>query len=414
MTNGGMIIVGAGEAGAQAAVELRRRGWTGSITLIGEENRQPYERPPLSKQALLSEGEPSPAVMLNAETIREHDIGFLPGYKAVKIERDNRAVTLSDGSGMSYERLLLATGAKPRLLTLNGSAPQGVLYLRTFADALAIRGRLRPGKRVAVIGGGFIGLEVAASARQLGCEVTLIEAGPRILMRGVPEEIAVMVNDRHAAAGVVFKLGVSIATIEGTGEGHVITLADGTGIHCEMVIAGIGAVPETSLAAECGLVIENGISVNETLATSDPNIFAAGDCCSFPHPLYNRRRIRLEAWQNAQEQGRHAACSMLGATDPYSVVPWFWSDQYEQSLQVAGLSDMGQTTVERDLGIKGKLFFHLSGEGRLVSVSGIGPDGGIAKEIRLASMLIEKQIRPNADLLADPGTKLKRLLKEVG
>lgn len=410
MNENGMVIVGAGEAGARAAVELRKQGWTGTITMIGEEKQQPYERPPLSKQLLLSDDEPSPTVILDNDMMARHDIRFLSGRKAVQINRSTRTIALSDASRIPYERLLLATGARPRQLSLNGSELPGVLYLRTFADALTICKRIQPGKRVVVIGGGFIGLEVAASAIKRGCSVTLIEVGPRILMRGVTVEIASVVEQRHRAAGVVFNLGVSIESIENTRGEHMITLADGAIINCDEIIIGIGAIPETSLAAECGLEIDNGVSVNEKLATSDPHIFAAGDCCSFPHPLYGGKRIRLEAWRNAQDQGMHAARNMLSASEPYKTIPWFWSDQYEQTLQVAGLPDYGKTTVLRDMGEAGKLFFHLSDEGRLVSVSGIGPNAGIAKEIRLGEMLIERQARPEPEMLSNPNAKLKQLL----
>jgi 3-phenylpropionate/trans-cinnamate dioxygenase ferredoxin reductase subunit len=306
---------------------------------------------------------------------------------------------------------LLATGARPRKFSLEGSESADVLYLRTFADALALRAKLSPGKHVAVIGGGFIGLETAASAIERGCSVTLIELGPRILMRGVPEEIARIVDARHRSAGVVFRLGVGIAKIEITGSGHTISLTDGTSITCDAVIIGIGAVPETSLASYIGLDIENGVRVDEMLRTSDPNIFAAGDCCSFPHTIYGGQRMRLEAWRNAQDQGTHAARNMLGAEEPYTAIPLFWSDQYEQTLQVTGLPDAGDIIVNRDIGDAGKLFFHINGDGRLTAASAIGEISSIAKDIRLAEMLIHQQARPDLQELANPKVKLKSLLQ---
>jgi len=408
--NKGMVIVGAGEAGVRAAVELRTLGWTGTITMIGEEGRLPYERPPLSKQQL-GQAEPSPVTIVDETRLRELDIRLLAGDKAARIDRQAHEVELASGLRVPYERLLLATGAKPRRLSVEGNAKDEMLYLRTFADALRIRERLRPGKRVAVIGGGFIGLEVTASAVTLGCEVTLVEVAPRILMRGVPAEIAAMVQERHAAAGVRFKVGVMIDRVDREGEELVLKLADGTSVRCDAIVTGIGAIPETALAEECGLAIENGVKVDENLATSDPYIYAAGDCCSFPHPFYGGRRIRLEAWRNAQDQGSHAAGNMLGAAAPYAALPWFWSDQYDRTLQVAGLSDGADTTAERDLGEAGKLFFHLAGDGKVVAVSGMGPTGAFAKEFRLAEMLIEKQAKPELAALSDPGTKLKELLR---
>ncbi|MFP3126023.1 FAD-dependent oxidoreductase [Ectobacillus funiculus] len=410
MSKYGMVIVGAGEAGARAAIELRTQGWTGSITLIGEEKKAPYERPPLSKDCLLTEGEPSPSTILNQEQLAQYNIEFLSGSTVVEIDRSNHIVVLNNGQQIGYERLLLTTGARPRKLSLEGSEVPNILYLRTFADALALRSQLHTGKHVVIIGGGFIGLEVAASAIQRGCLVTLVEVAPRILMRGVPEEIAHMVEARHREAGVAFKLGVGISSIETTNDGQVIALADGTSIQCDMIVAGIGAIPETSLAAQCGLEIENGVRVNELLQTSDPHIFAAGDCCSFPHSLYDGKRIRLEAWRNAQDQGIHAARNMLGAADTYAAVPWFWSDQYDVTLQVTGLPDQGERTVIRDLRENGKLFFHFSLDGKLVAASGMGT-AAIAKDIRIAEMLIEKKGTLDLEAFEKPEVKLKSLLK---
>ncbi len=410
MSEYGMVIVGAGEAGARAAIELRTQGWNGSITLIGEEKRAPYERPPLSKDCLLTEGEPSPSTILDQEKLVQYNIEFLSGSTVVEIDRDNHIVALDNGRQIGYERLLLTTGARPRKLSIQGSDVSNILYLRTFADALALRSKLHAGKHVVIIGGGFIGLEVAASAIQRGCLVTLVEVAPRILMRGVPEEIAHMVETRHREAGVTFKLGVGISSIETTHDGQVIALVDGTSIQCDMIVAGIGAIPETSLAAQCGLEIENGVRVNELLQTSDPHIFAAGDCCSFPHSLYDGKRIRLEAWRNAQDQGMHAARNMLGTAETYAAVPWFWSDQYDVTLQVTGLPDQGERTVIRDLGDSGKLFFHFSLDGKLVAASGIGT-AAIAKDIRIAEMLIEKKGTLDLEAFEKPEVKLKSLLK---
>lgn len=242
------------------------------------------------------------------------------------------------------------------------------------------------------------------------CTVTLIEQGSRILLRGVPKEIADIVEARHRDAGVDFRFDVSIDRIENSGDRQSITLADGTLLSCDSIIIGIGAIPETSLAAKCGLEIENGVRVDEMLRTSDPNIFAAGDCCSFPHSLYANKRIRLEAWRNAQDQGSLVARNMLGAEEPYTTVPWFWTDQYEQTLQVIGLPDHGDITLSPDIGEVGKFFFHLTNDGRLVAASAVGSISKIAKNIRLAEMLIHQQARPNLDALANPTLKLKTLL----
>ena len=211
--------------------------------------------------------------------------------------------------------------------------------MRSFDDALAIRRHLAPGKRIAIVGGGFIGLELAASAVKRGATVTVIEAQPRVLMRGVPEEIAAVVTARHRSEGAEILCGTGIASIDGDADEVRITLADGRTVAADLAVIGIGASPVTGLAEEAGLAIENGIAVDRCLRTSDPDIYAAGDCCSFPLDIYGGRRVRLESWRNAQDQGTLAAKNMLGADEPISAVPWFWSDQHDLTLQIAGLAD---------------------------------------------------------------------------
>jgi 3-phenylpropionate/trans-cinnamate dioxygenase ferredoxin reductase component len=261
-----------------------------------------------------------------------------------------------------------------------------------------------------VIGGGFIGLEIAASALERGCAVTVVEMAPRILGRAVPAEIAAVVADCHAQVGIEIITGIGLTLIAREGDVEVVTLADGRRLVCDAIIAGVGAIPETSLAEAAGLETENGVRVDGQLVTSDPDILAAGDCCSFPHPIYAGRRMRLEAWRNAQDQGAHVAGSMLGDTKEYDTVPWFWSDQHDQTLQIAGMPDEGEVTVLRDVGGGGRLYFHLKADGRLVAASGVGPVSKVARDIRLAEMLIQRRAYPDAAQLADPGVKLKSLL----
>jgi 3-phenylpropionate/trans-cinnamate dioxygenase ferredoxin reductase subunit len=403
-----MVIVGAGECGARAALTLREQGWDGAVTLIGEEALPPYERPPLSKAVMVTDPEPAPAHPLTADIARDKGITLINGVRVTRIDRDARDVALSDGRRMSYLKLLLATGAQPRKLAVAGA--EAVLYLRSFADAQVLRAKLVSGARLCIIGGGFIGLELAASASKRGCQVTVLEAAPRILMRGVPAPIAALIARRHEQAGVVFRIGGGIARIVTEADAKRVMLADGSSIDCDVIIAGIGAVPDTALADSAGLAIENGIRVDGRLTTSDPDIFAAGDCCSFPHPLYGDRRIRLEAWRNALDQGALAARNMLGAGQTYDTVPWFWSDQYELTLHIAGLSDQCAVHVKRDLGDGAELHFHLGEDGRLMAASGFGPIGKVAKEIKLAEMLVQRSARPAADQLASPEIRLKSLL----
>lgn len=405
----GMVIIGAGECGTRAAFALRETGYDGTITLVGAETHLPYERPPLSKEAMISTDAPAIKAIADATRLAEHRIDLLGATSTTSIDRANRSVRLSDGSDLDYDKLLIATGAVPRKLPFAGLGSYCV-YLRTFDDALAIRAHLGPGRRIAIIGGGFIGLELAASARKLAADVTVIEAQSRILMRGVPEEIATVIHEAHAAEGVDIICGDGIATIDDRTDGVRITLASGLQITADLAIIGIGAVPVTALAESAGLTLNNGIAVDAQLRTSDPDIFAAGDCCSFPLAVYGGRRVRLEAWRSAQEHGALAARNMLGSEEGHACVPWFWSDQYGLSLQIAGLPDEGERTVRRDLDDGAFILFHLKQDGRLVAASGIGQGNAVARDIRLAEMLIAKSVHPDIGALAAPSVKLKSLL----
>ena len=397
----GIVIVGAGMAGHSAAAALRAGGYDGSLTLIGGEAHAPYDRPPLSKAALVSEAEPQPAWLASAA-----NPDLRRGVSALNLDCAAKTIGLSDGTRLDYDKLLLATGAKPRRLAFPGG--ERALLLRNFEDVLALRAQFQPQRRIVIIGGGFIGLELAASAVQRGCRVTVIEALPRILMRAVPETIARVVHERHQAAGVNMITGIGVASIADS----AVRLADGSEIPFDAVIAGIGAAPETRLAETAGLALENGIAVDATLRTSDPHVFAAGDCCSFPHALFDGARIRLEAWRNAQDQGMHVAQNLLGAGREYTAIPWFWSDQHDLSLQVAGLPHLGAAVVERKPASGTLVLFHLAA-GRLVGVSGIGPGNTVARDIKLGEMLIAKRAAPDAAALADPSVPLKSLLKSL-
>jgi 3-phenylpropionate/trans-cinnamate dioxygenase ferredoxin reductase component len=406
----GMVIVGAGECGARAALTLRERGYDGPVTLIGDEPHLPYERPPLSKDAMVSEAEPAPKFVGAREHYAGRRIDCVTGTGAVSIDSTARRVVLADGRGLPYDKLLLATGAVPRKLTLPGADSARCAYLRTHDDALRIRGALGAGSHVAILGGGFIGLEIAASARKRGASVTVIEALPRVLTRGVPETIAQVVDARHRREGVTLACGKAVLALRETASGIEIALADGSSVVADLLVIGIGAVPVTDLAQKAGLALENGIAVDTHLRTSDPDIYAAGDCCSFPLSVYGGRRVRLESWRNAQDQGQLAARNMLGAGESASAVPWFWSDQYDLTLQIAGLPDEGTQMVRRDLSADAFILFHLAGDGRLVAASGIARGNAVAKDIRLAEMLIAKGAKPDPAALAQPDVKLKSLL----
>jgi 3-phenylpropionate/trans-cinnamate dioxygenase ferredoxin reductase subunit len=400
-----IAIIGAGMAGARACISLRANGYAGAITLLGDEDLLPYDRPPLSKASITQEGEPQPVWLLDETIARELKVDVRKGVAATAISQGEKAVALSDGSSVTYDKLLIATGARPRTLSIAGG--EHALTLRTHDDAIELRKRFAAGSNIVIIGGGFIGLELASSAAKRGCHVTVVEAQPRILMRGVPEAIARIVHARHQQAGVAVLTGVGLSHLT-KGAVH---LNDGRVLAADTIIAGIGAVPETTLAAMAGLAIDNGIACNEHMRTSSPDIYAAGDCASFIHARLGNRRIRLEAWRSAQDQATTAAENMLGLAKQHSSVPWFWSDQYELSLQIAGVPEMGPVTVARKPNEQTIILFHLASDGTLMGASGIGPGNAIARDIKLAEMMIGKGLKPPTDVLADPAQQLKPLIK---
>ena len=327
--------------------------------------------------------------------------------EAVAIDRTARTVRLADGATLPYTRLLLATGATPRRLPL--ASPRAA-YLRTFDDALALRARLHARPRVAIIGGGFIGLELASSARQLGCPVTVIESQPRLLQRGVPAPLAATLHAAHERHGT--RILSTQPSSKSTTCPTPLTSASPTAPPSRPTSSSSESAPSRTPPSPnaAGLATANGITVDAFLATSDPAIFAAGDCCAFPLALYGNRRVRLESWRNAREQGALAGRNMAGADEPHAAVPWFWTDQFDLGLQIAGLPDEGTETIRRDLADDAFLLFHLDAAGRLVAASGIGPGTTVARDIRLAEMLIARRAVPPRPALAAADVRLKGLL----
>lgn len=402
------VIIGAGECGARAAFALREKGFQGKVTLVGTEPFAPYERPSLSKSSLSELQEPK--LVAAKEKYQQSGIELLTGMDAVAIDLERKSVSLSSGQEIAYDKLLIATGASARRLPGMPAQSRHIMSLRTHHDAVVIRRYLEPGKHVLIIGGGFIGLEVAATARSLGARATLVEGLERVLKRGVPQEIAEVISARHALEGVDLRCGVAIAGVEESDTGVTIELETGEILDADLVLVGIGAVPNTDLAERSGLAIENGIAVDQYLQTSAAGVYAAGDCCSFPLALYGDRRVRLESWRNAQEQGTLAAANMMGISEPVSSVPWFWSDQYDLTLQIAGLAEGAVTHLRREIGEGSFIVFHLDADGRLLAASGVGPGNSVARDIRLAEMLIAARARPDPAALVAPGIKLKSLL----
>lgn len=404
-----MVIIGAGQCGARTAHALRNNGWEGEITLLGNERVAPYDRPPLSKAVLLGERTTAQCALYDDAFYREHRIDLRIDANVQQIDRGSRKVVLQNGQSVAYQRLLIATGAEPRQLAVPGSALAGVHCLRTSAHAEAIADELSPGRRIAIVGAGFIGLEIAATAVARGCEVVVIEAAARALMRAVPEIVAACLVERHRQMGVDVRFAVQVERIIGTDRVSGVKLSDGTTVPCDCVVVGIGVKPRTELAEAAGIDVADGIAVDDTLRTNDPHIFAAGDVCSFPHRLF-RRRIRLECWRNAEDHARIVARNMLDRGETYSEVPWFWSNQYDMAIQIAGMPAFGVDTVVREAGERSRIFFALDREGAMVGASGVGAVGEIARDVRVAQALIARRAVIEPALLADRDVKLKPLV----
>lgn len=410
MDSHGMVIIGAGIAGTRAAHALRQEGWKGGINLISEEDHLPYDRPPLSKSVLLGGAVEEACNLYPMSSYIDNNINLLTRARVTHIDRQLKRVQISTGQTLPYKCLLLAMGSQARLLHMTGAGLEAVRYLRTIDDARRIKQTLKSGKTILIVGAGFIGLEVAAAAATRGSRVIVVEAGNRPMMRAVPAEVAQIMMQEHQRNGVEIKCGVHIEELLGKHQVQGVKLSDGTTQLCDLVVVGIGVLPRTEIADSCGLKIDNGIVVDETLQTNDPNIYAVGDVCSFPSASFNIR-TRLESWKNAEDQAKFVAKNMLGACQPYKNVPWFWSDQYEMSIHIAGLPLIGSKTTERRIGDHSKVFFSSDDDGFLVGASGIGKVEEIARDVRLAQMLIAQRAQPELLKLGDPKVKLKSFLE---
>lgn len=399
MMNQALIIVGAGHAGGRAALTLREEGYTGRLILIGDEPHVPYERPPLSKGLLQGTADLAGCSLCDSARLAELKIEHIAGNPVTRLEPQQHRLQLADGQWLPYAGLLLATGGRARRLP---QAQAHVLYLRTHDEALALRSALRPGTRLVVVGGGFIGLEVAATARGLGCEVTVLEAGPRLAGRVLPPVISQALLDLHRSHGVDVRLNVALESIQA----DAVLLVDGQRLPCDLVVVGIGMQPNIELAASAGLEVGQGIRVDAYLRTSAPNIYAAGDVCEFERDgLYQRQ----ETWRNAEAQGRHAALNLLGREVPFEALPGFWSDQYDWGVQTVGV--ITPLTVSRPLPGGGLLLFYLDAEHHLQGACGWAPGNSVAKDIKLCERLINARTPLNATNLADPELSLKHILR---
>ncbi len=402
-----IVVIGAGQAGGWVAKTLRDEGFEGRIDLVGDESFLPYERPPLSKAVLTGEAADETTLVFDAATFESLKVEWHGGVRATSIDRETRTVELDQGEPLRYDRLVLATGSRVRRLGLPGADHPRVRYLRDLADSAAIRECLAPERRLVVVGGGWIGLEVAASARKLGLEVIVLEAGDRLCARALPPELSAFLAGQHRARGVDVRLGVAIESFRSTTPDRVqVVMAAGETLDADLVVVGIGVVPDTRLAEAAGLEVDNGVVTDAVGRTGDPFIFACGDVTSHHNPFLDRR-VRLESWANAQNQAIAAARAALGLESTYEDVPWFWSDQYDLNVQMLGVPSGWREPVMRgDMSDNAFTAFYLDGD-RLDAVVAVNN----ARDIKVARRLMERRIPVDAARLADPATKLQALLK---
>ena len=405
MTDARILILGAGHAGGSAAAFLRQFGHAGPITLVGEEPFLPYQRPPLSKAWLKGEASEDELQLRPPSFYEEGAIAVRLAARATAIDREARSVALEGGESLPYDILILATGARARPLPIPGAQLDGVLALRTAEDAEALKSRLGPGRRLLVVGGGYVGLEVAASARALGADVTVVEREPRILARVAGEALSGFFHAYHTARGVRFLLGGSVTALEGeAGRVCAAMLDHGERLPCDIALVGVGAIPNQELAQAADLPCRDGVIVDGEARTADPAIYAIGDVTRRPLPLYGRD-ARLESVPSALEQAKQAAASITGRPAPAPEVPWFWSDQYDLKLQIAGLPfDVDRLVVRGDPGSGRFAVFHLNGEA-IQAVEAVNSPA----EFMGGRLLIGGRKRVAIEKLADPAVSMKEV-----
>lgn len=404
-----VVIVGAGHAGGSAAAHLRALGFSGPITLLGDEPHPPYHRPPLSKAWLKGEADAESLALRPLAYYAEHDIDLRLNVRVASIDRGEHCLRLSTGGSIGYDSLILATGARPIALAVNGADLQGVLSLRTATDAEVLKAALAPGKRLVVVGGGYIGLEVAASGRALGAEVVVVERENRLLARVACEPLSKFFIERHEAHGVRFELGAGVVGFAGVG-GRLagVRLADGRTLACDVAVVGVGARPNDELAQAAGLVTERGVVVDLEARTSDPAIFAIGDVTHRPMPLYGRM-FRMESVPNALEQAKQVAAALTGRPAPVGEVPWQWSDQYDIKLQIAGYPfEADQVLIRGDPASGSFAVFHLKGD-QVQAVEAVNAAG----EFIVGRHLIGSRRRVDLGRLEDPAVSMKAVAQDT-
>jgi 3-phenylpropionate/trans-cinnamate dioxygenase ferredoxin reductase subunit len=410
-----VVVIGGGQAGGRLAQVLGTRPDEIHTTIVCQELHPPYQRPPLTKGVLTGAATLDQCLIWLPQDDAWRNVDLRTGVSADAVDRQAKTVLLSDGSTLAYDFLAIATGSVVRRLSVEGTDLKGVHYLRDIDDSLAIARRLGQSRHLVVVGGGFIGLEIAASARAQGIDTTLVEASDRLLARVVPSMIADLVARRHRAEGVNVRMGAMVERfIAGDGDAlGAVQLSTGEVLPCDLAVIGVGVRANTALAARAGLEIDVGIRVDAGLRTEDPSIFACGDVATFFHPLFGQH-VRVEAWQNAEDHAQVVARAIAGEPAVCDTVPWFWSDQYDLSLQIAGLPSLGSSMAARTMDDGAVILFHLAPNGKIVGATGLGRAESIGRDIRLAQMLIANRAYPEPAALRDPAVRLKSIIAAAG
>ena len=401
-----LVIVGGGQSAAQCVLTLKRNDFKNKITLISEEKHIPYQRPPLSKEYLSDEVTLERVYMKSKEFYDQNNVEIISSTKVISIDRNKKSLTLSNTENLQYENLVLATGSRVRKLEVEGSHLSNINYLRTIEEADQLKKYFKLGKKLVVIGAGYIGLEVAAAAIKKGLGVTVIEMDDRVMKRTVDPIISKYFDSLHRSKGAEIILNAALERFEGRKEVEKVICSNGKILEADGVVVGVGIIPNQEIAKSAGLKCNNGIVVDKFGRTEDPFIFACGDCTNHPNPSLNKN-LRLESVHNALEQAKTVAFSLIGKPEKYDQIPWFWSDQYEEKLQIVGLSGDHDEIVTRGSMAEGNFMLFFLKKGELIAINSVNNP----KEFLISKKLVANKLKISSDVLCDQSTDLKNLLK---
>jgi len=404
-----IVILGGGQSASHAASEIRKYNTNSIISIISNEDNLPYERPPLSKDCLLNKMEYKECVFFNKDFYKKNDINFFNNELIKTVEFNSQTVETSKRKKIPYDKLLIALGSSNKKFIKPDVDSSNFYYLRSIEESIKIKEKMLSCENILIIGGGFIGLELASSASQLKKNVYVIEMGSQLMGRIIPKKIAKIVQQKHELKGVTFSLNTKVLKIKNINNHYEVNLSNNKKIKCDMIIAGIGSEPNTELFKKTDLKIENGVITNEYCETSIENVYAAGDVANFYHPFYEMY-MRLESWKHAQNHGIIAGRNIANKREAYKEIPWMWSDQFDLNLQLTGLCQDFDTFIERGVSATDGLIHFFIKNRKIIGACGVGVGGKIGRDIRLASRISEKKIKVTKEILSNTNLKLNKLL----